>query len=96
MKAGGSKDPSGDFPKVMEIFLSDDAGGRAMAKAMTKPRPVAIADDAERTPAPAATLTENEIARRAYERYLARGCENGHDVEDWLEAERDLGVGAEC
>jgi hypothetical protein len=31
-----------------------------------------------------------EIAARAYERYVARGCEDGHDVEDWLDAERDL------
>jgi hypothetical protein len=32
----------------------------------------------------------NGIARRAYERYCERGCEDGHDVEDWLAAERDL------
>ena len=30
------------------------------------------------------------IATRAYERFLARGCEHGHDVEDWLAAEREL------
>ena len=37
-----------------------------------------------------ASLTERDIARRAYDLYLARGCEPGHDVEDWLQAERDL------
>jgi hypothetical protein len=31
-----------------------------------------------------------EIARRAYALYLARGCEHGHDVDDWLRAEREL------
>ncbi len=31
-----------------------------------------------------------EIQRRAWERYLLRGCEDGHDLEDWLEAEREL------
>jgi hypothetical protein len=31
-----------------------------------------------------------EIARRAYELYLRRGSRNGHDFEDWLEAERQL------
>lgn len=31
-----------------------------------------------------------DIARRAYERYCERGCEDGHDVEDWLAAEREL------
>lgn len=29
-----------------------------------------------------------QIARRAYDIYLARGREDGHDVEDWLAAEK--------
>ena len=40
---------------------------------------------------PAAFIPGNDdIARRAFELYCARGCENGHDVEDWLQAEREL------
>ena len=35
-------------------------------------------------------MTEYAIARRAYELYLARDCEDGHDVDDWLQAEREL------
>jgi len=34
--------------------------------------------------------TEDDIRRRAYERYLERGGEHGMDFEDWLAAERDL------
>ena len=34
--------------------------------------------------------TEDEIARRAYERYEARGRQDGQALDDWLEAERDL------
>ena len=34
--------------------------------------------------------SEDEIARRAYELYEQRGKERGHDVDDWLQAERDL------
>jgi HSP20 family molecular chaperone IbpA len=30
------------------------------------------------------------IAHRAYEFYEARGCEHGHDLEDWLRAETEL------
>ena len=30
------------------------------------------------------------IARRAYELYCERGCEPGRDMDDWLEAEREL------
>ena len=32
----------------------------------------------------------HDIARHAYDLYLARGCEHGNDVTDWLEAEREL------
>ena len=34
-------------------------------------------------------LTE-AIARRAYELFLDRGGEHGHDVDDWLQAEHEL------
>ncbi len=33
---------------------------------------------------------EQEIRRRAYELYLERGEEPGHDLQDWLQAEREL------
>ena len=33
---------------------------------------------------------EQEIRRRAYELYLERGEEPGHDLEDWLQTEREL------
>jgi hypothetical protein len=34
--------------------------------------------------------TEDDIRRRAYERYLERGGGHGTDFEDWLEAEREI------
>ena len=33
---------------------------------------------------------EHEIRRRAHEIYVERGREPGYDVEDWLQAEREL------
>lgn len=30
------------------------------------------------------------IAARAYQIYLERGCQHGHDVDDWLQAEYEL------
>jgi hypothetical protein len=33
---------------------------------------------------------EEEIRHRAYEIYLERGEQPGRDVEDWLQAEREL------
>jgi hypothetical protein len=43
-----------------------------------------------------ANLDERDIARRAYELYLARGRQDGHDVEDWLRAESELHVDSQC
>ena len=37
-----------------------------------------------------ANVTEHDIVRRAYDLYKQRGCEHGHDVDDWLQAEREL------
>jgi hypothetical protein len=34
--------------------------------------------------------TQEEIELRAYEIYLKRGGENGHELEDWLTAEKEL------
>ena len=53
-------------------------------KPVRQPIPVSVAIQPTRTPA-----TE-EIATRAYEIYLARGGSHGADVEDWLQAEREL------
>jgi hypothetical protein len=33
---------------------------------------------------------KEQISQRAYEIYLARGCEDGHDLSDWIEAERQV------
>jgi hypothetical protein len=64
-----------------------------MAKAKATPRSevVAIASDrASKTAPQPAPVTDTDIARRAYDLYLARGREDGHDVGDWLQAEREL------
>ena len=34
--------------------------------------------------------THDEIAQLDFSLYESRGRQNGHDVEDWLQAERDL------
>ena len=36
------------------------------------------------------TVANDEIARRAYERYEERGREPGHDMDDLLQAEREI------
>ena len=36
------------------------------------------------------SIPDEDIAKRAFELYEARGRQNGHDVEDWLQAEQEL------
>lgn len=36
------------------------------------------------------TASNDAVARRAYELYERRGREDGHDLEDWLQAEADV------
>lgn len=48
------------------------------------------------TPAPVPARngpTEEQIARRAYEIFLARGATHGHHEQDWQQAERELRLG---
>ncbi len=35
-------------------------------------------------------LSEHEIRGRAYELYIARGAQPGRELDDWLQAEREL------
>ena len=37
-----------------------------------------------------AQSSDDDIARRAYERYEARGRTDGYALDDWLDAEREL------
>lgn len=58
----------------------------------TKLRSNEIEGNAERGSIAASNLrtSEDDIAQRAYERYEARGREDGHALDDWLDAEREL------
>jgi hypothetical protein len=54
--------------------------------ATTKPRKTTPKRRAASVPTP----THDDVARRAYERFLARGASDGRASEDWFEAEREL------
>jgi hypothetical protein len=46
--------------------------------------------DPDASQPPAAQPTEEDIRRRAYDRYLERGGGHGMDFQDWLDAEQEL------
>ncbi len=41
-------------------------------------------------PSGANGVTKEQIATRAYQLFVARGGRHGYDIEDWLQAEREL------
>ncbi len=66
---------------------------------MASPAGIAVEDKTEsQNNNPAVHLSEvdsastvnKRIEQRAYELYELGGCEHGHDVEHWLEAEREI------
>jgi len=60
------------------MTLSDIAAALTGERTTTK-----YTDDHERP-------SRSEVARLAYAFYEMRGRQNGHDVDDWLSAEREL------
>jgi Protein of unknown function (DUF2934) len=65
-----------------------------MAQAKTGEKTATAADRSSKSPARPATLMTDDIAHRAYDLYVSRGREDGHDVEDWMQAERELRTGS--
>lgn len=68
-----------------------------MAKAPRRTADLPVTTAADRAPKArvgADAITEHDIARRAYDLYLARGGEPGHQLDDWLQAERELRQGS--
>jgi Protein of unknown function (DUF2934) len=65
-----------------------------MAKSAQRKTDDSVAVAADRAPQvridAATDISKHDIARRAYDLYLTRGSEPGHDVDDWLQAEREL------
>lgn len=69
-----------------------DAAAPAEPKPKVKRARAAAPAAAEQNPAgpPAAGPTDEDIRRRAYERYQKRGGNHGQHFDDWLEAEKEL------
>ena len=57
---------------------------------MRKTRSVKTVTSAPPSRQPFMSPTHEAIADRAYQLFLSRGRQGGHEVEDWLAAEREL------
>ena len=68
---------------------ANDKNGKT--RALSAPQPATTTADLDETTAHAMRIPDhNEIAMRAFEIYLSRGQWPGNDLEDWLQAERQL------
>ncbi|MBI3891357.1 MAG: DUF2934 domain-containing protein [Candidatus Wallbacteria bacterium] len=55
----------------------------AAAKAAAAPAPAPRGENGKH-------VDRDAIARRAFEYFQARGCQPGHELEDWLMAEKEI------
>ena len=75
----------------MKIETSKRDGNKMQTKSINKPRSTTATTQFAAVEKPkTAAPTRDEIARRAYEIYIARGKAGGRDTEDWFQAEREL------
>lgn len=58
-----------------------------MPPPVTAPR---TAQAAQTTHAAGTKPSCERIAQRAYEKWMKRGCVHGYDIQDWVEAEKEL------
>ena len=68
-------------------FSSGGSGAAVATAPAAKPSP---ATTAPASPKP--TVTRDQIAKRAYEIWVAKGRPHGKDLENWQQAERELRV----
>jgi hypothetical protein len=64
--------------------MQQNSGKRKAARTTAKAAPAALPSNANAA-----------ISLVAYSLYEARGCVDGHALEDWLEAEAQVGQGAD-
>jgi hypothetical protein len=74
----------------MKIETTKGNQDRMQTKSLNKTRTTPAATSFEAAGKPKAAPTREEIARRAYEIYVARGKQDGREADDWYQAEREL------
>jgi hypothetical protein len=82
----------GLHPRFLNRGFETQEYGIAVARggSMAKPRKRDNGAPQNAGTTTAVTIDRDRCAHRAYELYLARGGEDGRDLEDWLTAEREL------
>lgn len=77
------------YPSVSQPSRAKGKAQAAGAGAPSAVKPPQAAPASVAAPANG-SVPSDAIAKRAYEKYVARGGAHGSDQEDWAEAEREL------
>ena len=64
--------------------MSRTSGSTSPSSSTTKPQPSPMPQTSQ------STVAHDKIAMRAYQKWVKRGCPQGTDKQDWLEAEAEL------
>jgi hypothetical protein len=76
-------------PAREQTFKATPHGGSSPIST-SQPAPRRATNASKPKQAAPATPAHEQIALRAYEIWFRNGCQDGRDVEDWLEAEAEL------
>jgi len=79
-KTSDTGTPAEPKPKRQRATAADSAQPAAPSEMASEQQPMG----------PPAEVSDDDIRRRAYDRYLARGGNHGLHFDDWLEAEKEL------
>jgi hypothetical protein len=71
-------------------YFSDQDGKSKTASAVDDEHYPPIGEKEHQPPETSALPTRADIAERAYQLWLERGCQEGSHEQNWLEAEREL------
>jgi hypothetical protein len=89
----GVRDADSEKPNVQSTGVNNpDAASRNVRGKTNNPAQGYVKADRSSTAQASALGTDqrDRIERRAYELYEQRGCQPGHEVEDWLRAEQEV------
>jgi hypothetical protein len=73
-----------------EVHFSKEAHMASKAKTIGSTDPTQLGTPVKEREQLLHSTGEQEIRDRAYEIYLQRGAQPGYELEDWLQAEREL------
>ena len=73
-----------------KVHMAKSAAPRSPARPRTRSLKTSAAAAPETVGSMHGQPSDEEVRVRAYHRYLERGAAHGGDLDDWIEAEKDL------